>query len=435
MMKWVKRLAIAILLVAALIAVVMIGAFYYLAAPEEIPAREPVADQAPFRLGARVGEYRLPGGDTGLLTFGADGGLYLFRIEGYRFHRDDYLGRLLPRDAERLTWHGRAGAFEREVAFEDDENGTALAFHWEEDGEARRAEKIPDSPLALRELTIADAEVPLSGTLFLPAGAEAVPAAVLIHGSGASDRDNLWYVHLACHLTGNGIAVFLPDKRGAGKSGGEWRTASFQDFAGDTLAAVRAVAARPEVDEGRVGVVGISQGGWIAPLVASLSADLLFVVNLSGAAVRPVDQLRHETRQTLRQAGVPDWLGGLLVSYAAAFPKHRRAEWWTKNGEFDPEPHWRATQQPALVVYGRGDERDNVPVADSVAVFERIARDRPDLTVRVFDGVGHGLYDEETRIIDAGFLEILNTWIASRVAPGDPESTRQPQKDPPSATR
>jgi pimeloyl-ACP methyl ester carboxylesterase len=418
MKKWMKRLAVAILSLAALIAIAMIGAFYYFAAPEVIPEREPVADQTPFRLDARVGEYRLPNGDTGLLTFGADGGLYLFRIEGYRFHRDDYLGRFLAQDSEISTWHGRAGAFKREVTFEDDAEGTAVAFQWDEEGALRRAERTPDSPLALRQLAIADAEVPLSGTLFLPVGAETVPAAVLIHGSGASDRDNLWYVHLARYLATNGIAVFLPDKRGTGQSGGEWRTASFEDFAGDTLAAVRAVAARPEVDEGRIGVVGISQGGWIAPLVANRSEDVRFVVNLSGAAVRPVDQLRHETRQTLGQAGVPGWLASLLVPYAAAFPKHRRAEWWQKNGEFDPEPHWRASRQPALVVYGRGDERDNVPVAESVAVFERIARDRPGLTVRVFEGVGHGLYDAETRVIDAGFLDTLSGWITSQIAPG-----------------
>ena len=422
MRAWMKRIAIAIASVAAVLAIAMTGAFYYFASPEPLPEREPVPDQTPFRLETRVGEYRLPDGGNRLLTFGADGGLYLFRIEDHRFAREDSLGRILAHDAERFTWHGRGEAFEREVTFEDDAEGRALAFLWQDQGETQRAERILDSPLALRQVAFGNADVPLSGTLFLPAGSEAIPAAVLIHGSGASDRDNLWYVHLARYLAVNGIAVFLPDKRGTGQSGGEWRTASFEDFAEDTLAALRAVARQPEIDGGRVGIVGISQGGWIAPLVAAWSQDVRFVVNLSGAAVRPVDQLRHETRQTLRQEGVPNWLAGVLVPYAAAFPQHRRAVWWNRNGAFDPEPLWRATRQPALVVYGREDERDNVAVAESVEVFERIARDRPYLTVHVFEGVGHGLYDAKTRIINGDFLEMLRGWIASQVAIEAPAS-------------
>ena len=71
--------------------------------------------------------------------------------------------------------------------------------------------------------------------LFLPEGNGPFPAAVIIHGSGTSDRDNLWPLTLTQYLRESGIAVLLPDKRGSEKSEGDWRTSSFQDLAGDTF--------------------------------------------------------------------------------------------------------------------------------------------------------------------------------------------------------
>ena len=82
------------------------------------------------------------------------------------------------------------------------------------------------------------ANLALAGMLFIPDGDGPFPAAVIIHGSGTSSRENRWYLTLTRYLQGNGIAVLLPDKRGSEMSEGDWRTADFDDLATDTIAAI-----------------------------------------------------------------------------------------------------------------------------------------------------------------------------------------------------
>nr|NIP17576.1 hypothetical protein [Xanthomonadales bacterium]NIX12366.1 hypothetical protein [Xanthomonadales bacterium] len=99
--------------------------------------------------------------------------------------------------------------------------------------------------VALSELEYSEVEfrnqaqgIDLAGLLFVPDGEGPHPAAVLIHGSGTSNRGNGWYSTLVHDLVESGIAVLLPDKRGSEASGGDWRTSSFEDLATDTVAAV-----------------------------------------------------------------------------------------------------------------------------------------------------------------------------------------------------
>lgn len=412
MVKW---LAGAVIGIAILVAAILTAIFFWLSTPEDPPERSPVADHAGYRLDQKVGEYQLPSGDRGLLTFSARGGLYLFRLKGRRFTGDDYLGHFSPENATDFLWRGRDGSFERRVTFADSPGGRAISFSWTDAGKHTNvAARIADPPVRLGELDFSS-DVRLSGTVFLPDSPGPHPGAVMIHGSGQSNRDNLWYLHIAHHLAANGIAVLLPDKRGTGKSGGEWRTALFADFANDALAGVEAIAALPGVAPDKVGLLGISQGGsWVAPLAASWSNNVRFIVSVSGASVTPNEQLRHETAQTLHEAGVPAWLDPVLVPYAAAIPKRRRSEWWTGNGDFDPIPYWRQSDQPALVLYGAEDEQDNVPVAESVARFR--ALERPRLTVRVFDDTGHGFLAQDPPRLRDDFLTLLTRWIREHAA-------------------
>ena len=81
----------------------------------------------------------------------------------------------------------------------------------------------------------------LAGMLFLPEGDGPFPTAIIIHGSGTSNRNNVWYLSVAKHLQDNGIAVLLPDKRGSEKSEGEWVGANFEELATDTLSAIEFV--------------------------------------------------------------------------------------------------------------------------------------------------------------------------------------------------
>jgi dipeptidyl aminopeptidase/acylaminoacyl peptidase len=232
--------------------------------------------------------------------------------------------------------------------------------------------------------------IDLAGLLYLPAGEGPFPGVAIIHGSGPSRRDNRWYITLAHHLQESGIAVLLPDKRGSEQSGGDWTTASMQDLATDTVAAVGFLAQRPEIAPGRTGIVGMSQGGWVAPVAASEDARIRFVVNMVGAAVPAVDQLRYEENLNLRQMGLLPGLSN-LVALASVHHLVNRAQkpFWDANRDFDPVNYWRRAAVPVLVLYGAEDS--NVP---SQASAERLrSLGLGSMEVAIFPGSGHALQD------------------------------------------
>lgn len=152
------------------------------------------------------------------------------------------------------------------------------------------------------------AGITLAGTLTLPNINGSYPAVVLIAGSGPNERDEVVEKHkifmvLADYLTKNGIAVLRFDKRGTGKSTGEFGTtkrygifyqdiptATAADFASDVEAAVSFLKTRKEVNKEKIGLIGHSEGGLIAPLVASKLDDVAFIVLLAAPGI-PMDQL------------------------------------------------------------------------------------------------------------------------------------------------
>jgi dipeptidyl aminopeptidase/acylaminoacyl peptidase len=153
----------------------------------------------------------------------------------------------------------------------------------------------------------------LAGMLFVPEGEPPFPAVVIIHGSGTSRRTNHWYLTYAAYLRENGILVLLPDKRGSESSGGDWRTSSLEDLATDTQAAIAYLRTeRPQLVQS-IGILGVSQGGVIAPIVASETAALAFVINVVGHAVPMYDQLMCEQKHNLRQMGFPPGFSNALA--------------------------------------------------------------------------------------------------------------------------
>ena len=182
-------------------------------------------------------------------------------------------------------------------------------------------------------------DLDLAGMLFVPEGEGPFPAAVIIHGSGTSRRDNGWYLTLTKFLQDNGVVVLLPDKRGSEKSGGDWRTASFEDLATDTLAAIGYLDTQRHVEVTNVGIVGMSQGGWIAPIVASQFNKVEFVVSFVGAAVRSDEQLAYEENYNLRQMGFLPGVSNLVAMASTRFIKHfGQRQSWQAVGNFDPLP-------------------------------------------------------------------------------------------------
>ncbi len=134
-----------------------------------------------------------------------------------------------------------------------------------------------------KEVSFRNGDVILSGTLLLPLSKEPHPAVVFLHGSGAEGRFASRF--LAEHFTRYGIAALIYDKRGVGKSTGDWKQSDFGDLAGDAIAAISFLQRRKEINARKIGIYGHSQGGMIAPLVASRSKDVAFVVSGAGSAV------------------------------------------------------------------------------------------------------------------------------------------------------
>ena len=161
----------------------------------------------------------------------------------------------------------------------------------------------------------------IAGTLTIPKSGKPVPAVVLISGSGPQDRDETIANHkpfhvLADHLSRNGIAVLRCDDRGVGGSSGEFEKATTEDFARDVEAAVDFLLADQRIDNARIGLIGHSEGGLIAPIVGSRRQDVAFLVLLAGPGVNGREILVSQGQLILKAAGVTDeqTLAGQLQS-------------------------------------------------------------------------------------------------------------------------
>lgn len=151
----------------------------------------------------------------------------------------------------------------------------------------------------------------LAGTLTLPQGKGPFPAVVLISGSGQQDRDETIYSHkpfkvIADHLTRNGIAVLRYDDRGMGGSKGSLNNATLLNFADDATAAVAFLSSRPEIDNKKIGLVGHSEGGLIAPIVASKYPGIAFIISLSGTGVNGKEVMLKQARDILKASATPE---------------------------------------------------------------------------------------------------------------------------------
>ena len=155
------------------------------------------------------------------------------------------------------------------------------------------------------------ANITLAGTLTIPKGGNKFPAVVMVTGSGPQDRDEALFGHkpflvIADYLTRNGIAVLRFDDRGVGKSKGNFSSALTTDFVTDALAAVEYLRTRNEVAQNKIGIVGHSEGGMVAPLAASNSDDVKFIVMLAGPGMIGKDLIPLQQKLLLMATGVTE---------------------------------------------------------------------------------------------------------------------------------
>lgn len=310
------------------------------------------------------------------------------------------------------------------------------------------------------------AKVALAGTLTVPHGKGPFPTVVLVHGSGPINRDGNVAGHktllvLADHLSRNGIAVLRYDKRGVGKSSGSRDEATTLDLAADAEAAFRFLRTRPGVDTARIGMIGHSEGGVIAPLVAARTPALAFVVMLAGPGVSG-DRIVLEQRTLMARAqGAPDnavakdrALNQLLLAAMVAEPSlegarrkaslvldeaERRGDLPAGRGQamiqgfatpwmhfflrHDPAPALQAVRQPILVLNGELDmqvpsEMDLSAIRTALKGNQRaVIKELPKLnhlfqTARTGAGAEYGVIEETMAPLA---LDTVSDWIKATV--------------------
>ncbi len=305
----------------------------------------------------------------------------------------------------------------------------------------------PDAPY-----TAAEVRVPvrpatgdtfsLAGTLTIPKqGRAPYAAAVMITGSGLQDRDeNLWplvpgyrpFRQIAERLAAAGIAVLRVDDRSFGASTGTARDATSEDFAGDVAAQVAWLRTRPDIAPGRIALIGHSEGGIIAPLVAARDPRIAAIVLMAGTSKNGVQVLIDQMVGPIERAP------GLAPQRRAAMEAAARNQvladsnsssaWMRWFRAYDPLPTARRVRQPVLILQGAVDRQVSAGQADTLAAAMREAGNR-DVTARVFPHLNHlflvsptdGSPSEYPALKDTAIgrdvLDTLADWLVRRLAP------------------
>lgn len=264
--------------------------------------------------------------------------------------------------------------------------------------------------------------VTLHGTVVVPEGGARGPGIVMVHGSGEHDRDD--YRTEAEAFAKAGIATLIYDKRTEGYSLFE---RDYSVLADDALAAVRTLRSQPGVDPARVGVWGLSEGGWVAPLAASKSKDVAFVVTVGANGVSPDRQQSWAFETYLRRGGVTGSMVDMVASTnmrtlagAGVFPE----------AGYDPVPVLEKVRQPVLGLWGELDRL--TPPGEAVRIFrETLERTgNRQYTLKVFPQAQHGLRKTTDGFdkLDGyapDYLDLVGTWVTG-LADGPVQASADP---------
>jgi uncharacterized protein len=346
-------------------------------------------------------------------------------------------------------------SIESRVEFQRDTTGAISALTWQRDGSAARRAR----PVAIErreDVQFSNGDVRLAGTLISPTTDRKHPAIVLVHGSGPANREQVF--PLARFLIRQGIAVLGYDKRGTGGSTGDWNTASFEELAGDVVAAFEYLKTRNDVDRTEIGLFGWSQAGWVMPIAAVRAKDIAFLISISGpgvpAAETTLDQAHNEmTARGMPPQAVEQLVGLMKLQYEFARTGQGWDEYSVSRGRiaarmgtppdtfpgtpdhpywafirrlyfYDPAPTLRQLHTPTLALFG---ERDNNIVADkNRAAWEFALKGggNRDYTLRILPKANHSMLEAkvgsnaETPSLQRFVPEYRPTildWLANRV--------------------
>jgi dienelactone hydrolase len=279
-------------------------------------------------------------------------------------------------------FHGR-------IRFEKDEQGNVAGLMWWQTPHDLFTSPVPGFYASRIAYTTADIPftsadgTSLMGRLSLPESTSPTAAFMMLHGSERGTRDNFTNKLMAHYMLSQGFAMLNYDKRGVGDSEGIYQesasAANLQLHAQDAIAGVEYLAARPEIDAKRIGLIGFSQAGWIIPLAASQSDSVSQFVILSG----PAASTGHES---MFSSYTND--GESLENFDDTEITEQLRK--LNPGGFDPLPLIAELKQPGLWLWGSVDK--SVPVTFSTENLQAlIDSGKINLAYQVLPNGDHGL--------------------------------------------
>lgn len=251
----------------------------------------------------------------------------------------------------------------------------------------------------------------LVGYLSKPLNTQVYPIIVVLHSASHGHHDNDLYNHLERNMNEVGVGVFTYDRRGSGESTGDFNSASLETLAKDALSAINRLKEREDVKKDKIGLFGISQGGWLAPLAYTIeSRDVSFMILLSSSGVSPAKQMEYSAVTTLKINSYPDsiitvakhlrnitneyyrgkserestqkiidkyrnesWFSDVYLPWRGNLPEDVGITKWVHEMDFNPEKYFVNIDIPIVLFYGETDRW--VPINESVDVWESIFKE------------------------------------------------------------
>jgi uncharacterized protein len=345
--------------------------------------------------------------------------------------------------------------------------GLALTFWTASLAQAQNpaAWHVPITHVVSQELKFSNGDARLTGTAYLPAKGDHLPAVVAFHSASAGTRDAGLYRQLAETLPALGFAVLIYDRRGEGESSGSGNNNSYETLADDGIAGARAMAQIPRIDPKKIGYWGLSQGGWLAVLAGGRDKNAAFVISVSAPLTSPEEQMRFSMTNLMEIHGFAysdvqqmldtrtAWTSYLrgAGSRSAALAALQNAEtkpWfplvylpksseltddpahyaWTHEMDSDPAVALSKVHAPTLVLYGDSDPW--IPVEKSVEKLKMIQPQKRNLEYSVIENANHEMMFpiHETMQIDSKTIRTdapqapeyflsMGAWLARHITP------------------
>ena len=314
---------------------------------------------------------------------------------------------------------------------------------------------LPTKTYRQELVSIKNGKETLAATLVMPSAKGKHPVVIFVPGSGALSREESAPFREFEAFINNRVGLLIYDKRGTGLSTGDWQRQSFDELASDVLAAVDLLKRRKDVDTRKIGAWGFSQGGSIAPLAASRSKDIAFLIIASGGGIAPSqaemnEQIARMRVQKLSAAEIDEALAFMKLQFevvrnpnrwdefrAAAekvkdkkwyrytwggLPKdHWQWKWWGPVVDFDPTISLSKIKVPVLVLFGALDQYTPAEAVAKMAetISTTLARaGNRDVTTKIFPNADHDFFvklENGQRSAPPDYHETLSTWLKRHV--------------------